>query len=78
MAADNYYLLPSYGEALRDDELNNFFGAKATTRETVRCREPYTLDRSTIILAGKVCTEFMYMRVWQTVIWAEGTWGMFG
>lgn len=76
MAADNYYLLPSYDEALRDDELNNFFGAKATTRETVRCREPYTLDRSTRILAEKVCTEFM--GVWQTVIWVEGTWGMFG
>lgn len=57
MAADNYYLLPTYDETLRYDELNGFFGARAITGGALRSEGRYTLDRSIIILVEKVCGE---------------------
>lgn len=51
MAADNYYLLPSYDDTLRSGEPNEFFGTRSIIGG------PYILDRSTIILVEKVCGE---------------------
>lgn len=62
MAADNYYLLPSYEETLRYGEPNEIFGARAITGGALKNRGPYILDRSTIILVEKVCGEFLWLR----------------
>lgn len=63
MAADNYYLLPSYDETLRYDELDNFFSVKATTAEVVKCGRRYMSDRSTIIPVEKVSKEPAQLRI---------------
>lgn len=62
MAADNYYLLPSYDETLRYGETNKFFGARAITGGALKNGGPYILDKSTIILVEKVCGKFLWLR----------------
>lgn len=64
MAADNYYLLPSYDETLtlRYGETNEIFGARAITGGALKNGGPYILDRSTIILVEKVRGNFLWLR----------------
>lgn len=57
MAADNYYLLPSYDDTLRFGEPNEFFGARSIIGGAFTSGGPYILDRPTIILVEKVCGE---------------------
>lgn len=75
MAADNYYLLPTYDEILRYDEPNKIFGLKAITGGALGSEGRYTLDRSTIILVKKVCGEYARLREGDTSTRANGTLG---
>lgn len=75
MAADNYYLLPTYDEILRYDEPNKKFGLRAITRGVLRSERRYSLDRSTIILVKKVCGEYTWLREGDTSTQTNGTLG---
>lgn len=75
IAADNYYLLPTYDEILQYDEPNEFFGLRAITGGALRSEGRYTLDRSTIILVKKVCGKYTRLREGDTSTWANGTLG---
>lgn len=64
MAADNYYLLPSYDETLRYGGTNQIFGARAIIGGAGALKNggPYILDKSIIILVEKVCGNFLWLK----------------